>query len=57
VRQVRALGHIHGSTYSSAWYLRTGRRYEAITVAALRSALDLPARGGSSVPDPQEDQV
>jgi acetyl esterase/lipase len=47
VRQVRARGHIHGSTYSSSWYLRSGRRYQAITAAALRSALDLPAPGGS----------
>lgn len=57
VQHVRARGHIHGSTYSSAWYLRTGRRYQAITVAALRSALDLPAPGGSWVRDPQEHQV
>jgi acetyl esterase len=35
---VRARGHIHGSTYFSAWYLRSGRRYQAITASALREA-------------------
>ncbi|HJQ43855.1 MAG TPA: alpha/beta hydrolase [Jatrophihabitantaceae bacterium] len=40
---VRARGHVHGSTLSSAWWLPSARRYQRRTAAALRDAFAVNA--------------